>query len=108
MHPCLLNPPSGAARKIDLITQPTTAEIHLWLTSCEAISDERLLVSFREVLNATAKKEESRFYFARDRHRCLVTRALVRTVLSRYDSVDPKDWVFLQTPTAGPTSLKRR
>ena len=77
-----------------MIIQPTSAEIHVWLTFCEAISEERLLVAYRELLNATEKKEESRFYCPRDRHRYLVTRALVRTVLSRYASVDPKDWVF--------------
>lgn len=85
---------AGTARRLDLIIQPTSAEIHVWLTFCEAISEERLLVAYRELLNATEKKEESRFYFPRDRHRYLATRALVRTVLSRYASVDPKDWVF--------------
>ena len=78
---------------MDLI-QLTSAEIHVWLTFCDAISDGHLLVSYRELLDATEKEEESQFYFARDRHRYLVTRALVRTVLSRYASVDPKDWVF--------------
>jgi 4'-phosphopantetheinyl transferase len=85
---------AAAAGKMDLIIKPTSAEIHVWLTFCEAISDERLLVAYRELLNATEKQEESRFYSARDRHSYLVTRALVRTVLSRYASVDPKDWVF--------------
>ena len=79
---------------MDLIIQPTSAEIHVWLTFCEAISEEHLLVAYRELLNDMEKKEESRFYCPRDRHRYLVTRALVRTVLSRYASVDPKDWVF--------------
>ena len=79
---------------MDLIIQPTSAEIHVWLTFWEAISDERLLVAYRELLNAAEKETESRFYFARDRRRYLVTRALIRTVLSRYASVDPKDWVF--------------
>ena len=85
---------AGTARKMDLIIQPTSAEIHVWLTFCEAISEEHLLVTYRELLNDMEKKEESRFYCPRDRHRYLVTRALVRTVLSHYASVDPKDWVF--------------
>jgi len=84
----------SAAGKMDLITPPPSAEIHLWLTFCEAISDERLLAAYRELLDAKEQETESRFYFARDRRRYLVTRALVRTVLSRYASVDPKDWVF--------------
>lgn len=74
--------------------QPTSAEIHLWLTPCEAIIEEGLLTAYRELLSAAEKQEESRFIFARDRHRYLITRALVRTVLSRYAPVDPKEWVF--------------
>lgn len=85
---------AGADGKIDLIIQLTSAEIHVWLTFYEAISDEQLVVSYRELLNAKEKEEESRFCFARDRYRYLATRALVRTVLSRYASVDPKDLVF--------------
>lgn len=84
---------SGAAGIMELI-QLTSDEIHVWLTFCEAISDERLLAAYRELLNALEKQEESRFHFVRDRHRYLLTRALVRTVLSRYVPIDPKDWVF--------------
>jgi len=85
---------AGPAGEKDLTLQPTSAEIHIWLTFCEAITEEHLIVSYRELLNPTEIEEESRFHFARDRHRYLVTRALVRTVLSRYASVGPKDWVF--------------
>ena len=83
-----------AAPKTDSIIPLTSAVIHVWLTFYEAINEDRLLVACRELLNATEKEEESRFYLARDRQRYLVTRALVRTVLSRYASVDPKDSVF--------------
>src|SRR5215472_5518196 len=83
-----------AAAKTDSIIPLTSAVIHVWLTFYEAISEERLLVTYRELLNAAEREEESRFYLARDRQRYLVTRALVRTVLSRYASVDPKDSVF--------------
>ena len=84
----------GAVAKMDLIIPLAFGEIHVWLTFWEAIRDERLLAAYRELLSAAEKVKESRFYFARDRHRYLVTRALVRTVLSRYASIDPKDWVF--------------
>lgn len=87
---------------MDLIIPLTSAEIHVWLTFCEAISDEHLLVSYRELLNVREKQEESRFCFARDRHRYLVTKALVRTVLSRYASVDPRDWVFSANASGRP------
>jgi len=83
-----------SAGKTDSIIPLTSAVIHVWLTFYEAIKEERLLVAYRDLLNATEKEEESRFYFARDRQCYLVTRALVRTVLSRYAVIDAKDWVF--------------
>lgn len=70
------------------------AEIHLWLAFYDEITEERLHSAYRELLNAAEKEQEPRFYFARDRRRYLVTRALVRTVLSRYVSIHPKEWIF--------------
>jgi 4'-phosphopantetheinyl transferase len=70
------------------------AEIHLWLSYCDEVADERLYSACRELLNAAEKEQELRFYFSRDRRRYLMTRALVRTVLSRYVSIDPREWIF--------------
>src|SRR5258707_4859632 len=70
------------------------AEIHLWLAFYDEISEERLHSAYRELLNTEEKQQEPRFYFARDRRRYLITRALVRTVLSRYVSIHPKEWIF--------------
>src|SRR5689334_8147199 len=72
----------------------THDEIHLWLAFYDEITDAHLHVSYRELLNAEEKEQEPRFYFERDRRRYLVTRALVRTVLSRYEPVHPREWVF--------------
>ena len=72
----------------------TPAEIHVWLASYDEITDERLHAAYRELLDAAEKEQEPRFYFARDRRRYLVTRALVRTVLSRYVSMHPTEWIF--------------
>src|SRR5262249_39552344 len=67
---------------------------HVWLTFADAINEEHLLTGCRQLLSAAEQAEESRFYFSRDRHRYLVSRALLRTALSRYASVAPKDWTF--------------
>ncbi|MBV9496099.1 MAG: 4'-phosphopantetheinyl transferase superfamily protein [Acidobacteria bacterium] len=69
-------------------------EIHLWLVDYDTIGDERLLAAYRELLNGEERAQEPRFYFARDRRRYLVTRALVRTVLARYLAIDPKACTF--------------
>ena len=72
----------------------TSGEIHLWLTFPDEISEPDLLNAYRALLSASEKEQGMRFYFARDRHRYLVTRALVRTVLSRYIAVAPREWIF--------------
>jgi 4'-phosphopantetheinyl transferase len=69
-------------------------EVHLWLAFYNEIADERLHAAYRELLDPAEREQEPRFYFARDRRRYLVTRALVRTVLSRYESIRPEEWVF--------------
>jgi 4'-phosphopantetheinyl transferase len=69
-------------------------EIHLWLTFPDQIRDHRLLVEYDNLLADNERAKQSRFHFASDRHRYLVTRVLVRTVLSRYASVDPRNWIF--------------
>jgi 4'-phosphopantetheinyl transferase len=68
--------------------------IDVWLAFYHEIEDARLLASLRELLNEEERCREPRFHFAADRKRYLVTRALVRTVLSRYAEVAPKDWTF--------------
>src|SRR5579864_4134155 len=70
------------------------AEIHLWLAFYDEITDEHLLSDYRALLNSAEKEQEPRFYFAKDRLRYLVTRALVRTVLSRYVLIDPRELIF--------------
>ena len=67
-------------------------EIHVWLASDEI--DGKQAISYRELLSLEERRREQRFHFKADRDRFLTTRTLVRTVLSRYESVDPKDWAF--------------
>ena len=80
--------------KVNAIISLTPEEIHLWLAFYDEITDERLLSDYLALLNSAEKEQQSRFYFAKDRLRYLVTRALVRTVMSRYVAIDPKEWVF--------------
>ena len=69
-------------------------EMHLWLCDYDEISDGKLHEAYRTLLNEGEKIQESRFHFERDRRRYLVTRVLIRTMLSRYEAIEPKDWVF--------------
>jgi len=67
--------------------------IDVWLVDDES-TDPRLHDEYRRLLTPEERAQERRFHFARDQRRYLVTRALVRTVLSRYLDVEPADWRF--------------
>ena len=70
-------------------------DVHVWLADYAAIDDARLLDAYRALLDGEERVQQMRFYFERDRQRYLVTRALVRTVLSRYADVAPQAWEFV-------------
>ena len=69
-------------------------DVHLWCAFCDEIRDEALLEAYERLLSADERERRARFVFPHDRHRFLVTRALVRTVLSTYADVAPGDWRF--------------
>jgi 4'-phosphopantetheinyl transferase len=69
-------------------------DIHLFLTFYDEVTDERLLAAYRQMLSLEEQKQEQRFHFERDRHRYVVSRALVRTSLSRFAAVAPEHWSF--------------
>ena len=68
--------------------------IDVWLAYYHEIADPKLHQSYRALLTEEERGKEFRFYFPDDQRRYLVTRALVRTVLSRYLHVPPTDWRF--------------
>ncbi|MDE2049809.1 MAG: 4'-phosphopantetheinyl transferase superfamily protein [Gammaproteobacteria bacterium] len=68
--------------------------IDIWCTYISDIGDDSLLSRYDALLSAQERARRARFRFARDQRRFLVTRALVRTALSRYASVRPEDWTF--------------
>jgi 4'-phosphopantetheinyl transferase len=88
------NTDHNAPEAQELMQELSTGQIHLWFVFVDEIRDEHLLNRYRLLLTDEERQQELRFYFARDRHRYLVTRALVRTVLSRYAPVAPERWSF--------------
>jgi 4'-phosphopantetheinyl transferase len=76
--------------RIDLLP----GQIHLWFALYDQIQDSQLHVQYRQLLSDSERIQEPRFHFAADRLRYLVTRTMVRTVLSRYAPLSPIDWQF--------------
>lgn len=68
--------------------------IHLWLTFYRSLVDEGIHAALKALLTDEERAQQQRFHFADDRLRYLVTRALVRTVLSRYADMAPCGWRF--------------
>ena len=69
-------------------------QVHLWLIFPEDIKDETLLQRYLALLSSAERMQAPRFHFAHDRHRYVVTRASIRTVLSRYAGLAPEQWQF--------------
>ncbi|MBM3094031.1 4'-phosphopantetheinyl transferase superfamily protein [Ensifer sp. T173] len=71
-----------------------TRYVDIWLSFYDEVTDDALLAHLRSLLSEKELLQETRFHFADDRKRYLVTRALVRSVLSRYAPVHPASWEF--------------
>jgi 4'-phosphopantetheinyl transferase len=74
--------------------QASRDRIDLWLAFVDEEIDDGLLLQYKKLLAPDELLRHSRFYFERDRHLYLVTRALVRTALSRYSTLKPQEWTF--------------
>lgn len=89
----------------DRISLPS-GDIHLWFCHHRELGTPALEVSCRALLAPEELAQEARFHLARDQYRYLLTRVLVRTVLSRYAPVQPQAWRF-HTGQFGRPSIAR-
>lgn len=72
---------------------PAPGEMHLWYTLLTDIDSHRES-SCESLLVADERERAARFSFPHDRALHVVSRALLRATLSRYASVDPRQWSF--------------
>ncbi len=77
-----------------LLPLPPT-EAHLWYAYPEELTAPEDLERMTALLTEEEHDRRRRFHFERDRHSFLVTRSLVRTVLSRYAAAPPSAWTFV-------------
>ena len=76
-------------------------DIHLWLLVNDA-SDVCLLEQCRKLLTDDERRRERTFCFKKGQRQYVLTRALVRTVLSRYSEILPHEWLFNYSPQGRP------
>lgn len=69
-------------------------EVQLSVTPLARARDLALADQYLELLSPAEQVQRLRFHFERDRHRYLVTRALVRTVLSWHVGIPPEELAF--------------
>lgn len=80
--------------RADLLLPLPAGDIHLWFCPHGEAGDPALDAAYRALLTPQELQQKDRFHFARDRYRYLLTRVLVRSVLSRYAPVQACDWRF--------------
>jgi 4'-phosphopantetheinyl transferase len=98
------------ARNPDLLASPEPAELgereaHLHVLRTDAlaqVSEAELLARFGELLSPEEGQRQRRYLFEHSRRQHLLTRVLVRSVLSRYAMVDPRSWRFEANPHGRP------
>ncbi|MDM8557230.1 4'-phosphopantetheinyl transferase superfamily protein [Candidatus Parabeggiatoa sp. HSG14] len=69
-------------------------ELHLWFVFPNEIQDVELLSAYEKLMTPEEQAQRQRFHFAKHQHQYLVTRALIRTTLSRYTEIEPGHWRF--------------
>jgi len=69
-------------------------EVHVWFTIPESVQDNEILQQLTAILSEEELDRYRRFHFPADRHRYLVSHALLRKTLSRYIDIPPSDWCF--------------
>jgi 4'-phosphopantetheinyl transferase len=82
-------------------------DIHLWLAHYEPIVDPHLHAELQALLSDVERAQQQRYHFAADRLRHLVTRAMVRSVLSRYAPVAADEWEFTENAWGRPEIAAR-
>lgn len=69
-------------------------DIDLWVCDPAGATDQGLLTQYRAMLTDEEECKRARYLFEKDRHRYLVTRAMIRTLLSLYGQREPATWRF--------------
>ncbi len=77
--------------------------VDLWFVRSEECLCDRLLEQYRQLMDEEEQQHWLRYRVEGKRREHLISRALVRTVLSHYLPVHPALWRFTRTPTGKPS-----
>lgn len=77
--------------------------IHVWITDIDRVDDPYLKDVYRSILSADELERLERLKFEKDQNSFLVSHAMVRSVLSNYVEIAPKDLQFKTSANGKPT-----
>lgn len=78
------------------------SQVDLWCAFLDEAKAPDLDQRYRSILSTEEAQRYARFHFEKDRRQFLLTRALVRDVLSRYVAVEPSRLVFTRNEYGKP------
>ena len=103
-------PDTGVTEETGLLMYPELPparllenQVDVWCAALPEGWDPRLADSCQRILTSEEADRYSRFVFEKDRHQFLLTRALVRDVLSRYVGVEPSALMFTRNKYGKPS-----
>ncbi|MDH5547996.1 MAG: 4'-phosphopantetheinyl transferase superfamily protein [Gammaproteobacteria bacterium] len=101
----------GCSEVQEVEMRVASSEIHLWICRSEQVKEFNLLSGYYDMLSADEREQHDRFFFEKHRNQYLVTRAMIRTVLSQYArDIAPEQWEFEKNeygkPYASNSNLK--
>ncbi|MDD9303822.1 MAG: 4'-phosphopantetheinyl transferase superfamily protein [Desulfobacter sp.] len=83
-------------------------QVHLFYVKADKINDTALLKEYESVLSREEREKVGRYRFEKDRHLSLVSRALVRYLLSAYTGRAPEYFSFFCNSFGKPAILKEQ
>jgi 4'-phosphopantetheinyl transferase len=83
--------------------KPSDSSVHLWWAQVNDFDQQTLATLGHNLLPTEELAKCQRLLAPADRHRALLTRIMVRTVLSCYHSLPPWQWQFSTGPEGKPT-----
>lgn len=81
---------------------PSDCQVDIWYVHTDGIEDERLFDEYRARLPQEELERAGQFLLERSRLEYLVTRMLVRSVLSHYTGLDLAEWRFTRNTYGKP------
>ncbi len=91
------------------LNAPNSQEIHIWLCEAEKIREPLLLQRYRSWLNPEEIQKMERYRFEKHQHQYLITRALIRGLLSQYQAnIRPEAWEFEKNQWGKPSLINEQ